>query len=42
VDAIVKCPADGLFAHHIFLINGFNDFFAVKLSKEQFDVYKQW
>ena len=42
VDAIVKCPADGFFAHHSFLINGFNDFFAVKLSKEQFDVYKQW
>jgi len=39
---VVKCPSDGLFASHSYLINGFNDFFAVKLSAEEFAEYKKW
>ena len=39
-DAVVKCPSDGFFANHGFLINGFNDFFATRLSKEVFEKWK--
>lgn len=39
---VVKCPSDGLFASHSYLINGFNDYFAVKLSAEEFAEYKKW
>ena len=38
-DAVVKCPSDGFSANHGFLINGFNDFFATRLSKE---VFEKW
>ena len=39
-DAVVKCPSDGFFANHGFLINGFNDFFATRLTKEVFEKWK--
>ena len=39
-DAVVKCPSDGFSANHGFLINGFNDFFATRLTKEEFEKWK--
>ncbi len=43
---IVICPTDRFTAKddqkRSYIINGFNDFFAVTLSKEDFDEYKQW
>jgi len=38
--AVIKCPSDGYSANHGFLINGFNDFFATRLSKEVFEKWK--
>ena len=38
--AVIKCPSDGFSANHGFLINGFNDFFATRLSKEVFEKWK--
>ena len=38
--SVVKCPSDGFSANHGFLINGFNDFFATRLSKEVFEKWK--
>ena len=38
--SVVKCPSDGFSANHGFLINGFNDFFATRLSKEVFEKCK--
>ena len=40
LSSVVKCPSDGFSANHGFLINGFNDFFATRLSKEEFDYAK--
>jgi prepilin-type N-terminal cleavage/methylation domain-containing protein/prepilin-type processing-associated H-X9-DG protein len=40
--AVVKCPADGFFNSHSYLINGFNDYFAVNLSAEEFAEFKKW
>ena len=37
---VIKCPSDGFSANHGFLINGFNDFFATRLSKEVFEKWK--
>ncbi|HIL69899.1 MAG TPA: prepilin-type N-terminal cleavage/methylation domain-containing protein [Verrucomicrobia bacterium] len=39
---LLVCPTDGLAARSSFLINGFNDFFAVNLSKEEFEEFKEW
>ena len=39
---ILACPADGPFAKSSYLINGFNDWFAVHLSPEDFEVFKEW
>ncbi len=38
--SVVKCPSDGFSSNHGFLINGFNDFFATRLSKEVFEKWK--
>ena len=38
--SVVKCPSDGYSSNHGFLINGFNDFFATRLSKEVFEKWK--
>ncbi len=40
LSSVVKCPSDGFSANHGFLINGFNDFFATRLSKEEFETWK--
>ena len=40
--AVIKCPSDGFFNSHSYLINGFNDFFAVNLSAEEFEEFKKW
>jgi prepilin-type N-terminal cleavage/methylation domain-containing protein/prepilin-type processing-associated H-X9-DG protein len=40
--AVVKCPSDGFFSSHSYLINGFNDYFAVNLSDEEFAEFKKW
>lgn len=40
--AVVKCPSDGFFNSHSYLINGFNDYFAVNLSEEEFTEFKKW
>lgn len=39
---VIQCPADGLKARNGYLINGFNDWFAVHLSPEQFEEFKEW
>ena len=39
---ILVCPADGPKARSSYLINGFNDWFAVHLSKEAFEEFRTW
>lgn len=41
-DAILVCPADGPKARSSYIINGFNDFFAVHLPKDEFEEFKEW
>lgn len=40
--AILKCPSDRFMEHRSFVINGFNDYFAVHLPKESFEIYQRW
>jgi prepilin-type N-terminal cleavage/methylation domain-containing protein/prepilin-type processing-associated H-X9-DG protein len=39
---ILVCPTDGYDAKSSFLINGFNDYFALHLSAAEFEEFKQW
>ena len=39
---VLKCPADGPTAKSSYLINGFNDWFAVRLDPEEFEQFKEW
>ncbi|HAV64415.1 MAG TPA: hypothetical protein DCY13_18860 [Verrucomicrobiales bacterium] len=39
---VLVCPTDGPDAESSFLINGFNDWFAVNLPAAEFEEYKQW
>ncbi len=39
---LLVCPTDGAKARSSYLINGFNDYFAVHLSKEDFEEFKEW
>jgi len=39
---VLKCPADGPTAKSSYLINGFNDWFAVRLGPEEFEQFKEW
>lgn len=41
-ERILKCPTDGFKPRRSYLINGFNDYFAVNLSKEDFETYEKW
>ena len=36
---VLKCPADGPTAKSSYLINGFNDWFAVRLGPEEFEQF---
>jgi len=39
---VLVCPKDGPEARSSFLINGFNDWFAVHLSPSEFEEFKKW
>ena len=39
---LIRCPTDGPEAKRSYLINGFNDYFAVTLSKPEFEEFKEW
>lgn len=39
---ILVCPTDGFNAKSSFLINGFNDYFALNLSPEEFEEFTKW
>ena len=39
---LIRCPTDGPKAQRSYLINGFNDYFAVTLSKPEFEEFKEW
>lgn len=39
---LVVCPSDGPRAKSSYLINGFNDYFAIHLSPEEFEEFKEW
>jgi prepilin-type N-terminal cleavage/methylation domain-containing protein/prepilin-type processing-associated H-X9-DG protein len=39
---VLVCPTDGPTAKRSFVINGFNDWFAVHLSKEEFEEFRTW
>ncbi len=40
--SLIRCPSDGPKSHRSYLINGFNDYFAVTLSKPEFEEFKEW
>ena len=39
---LLVCPEDGARARSSYLINGFNDFFAVHLPPDEFEEFKEW
>ncbi len=39
---LLVCPSDGPKARSSYLINGFNDYFAIHLSPEEFEEFKEW
>ena len=39
---LIRCPSDGPKSKRSYLINGFNDYFAVTLSKPEFEEFKEW
>lgn len=39
---LLVCPTDGFGARSGYLINGFNDYFAVNLPKDEFEEFKEW
>ena len=39
---LLVCPTDGPNTRSSYLINGFNDYFAVNLSPDEFEEFKQW
>ncbi len=40
--ALLVCPTDGFAAKRSYLINGFNDYFAVTLPPAEFEEFKKW
>ena len=41
-DGVLKCPSDRFLEYRSYIINGFNDYFATRLSPEDFQTYNSW